>query len=199
VDLSAGVFLRRSIGRVIPIVALAFALGCSSANAQQQDSSRNALVLLARAGCETGAALDGDVQLETGYLAMLGVSAKAYSFRVLNNGAHSVMIPAEQCRDPLPQEQSPNERSPQEQKSFVFILSHSFQNTNRIREGYHYLMDQRGQLLNAVHFQEGRSHLFAFVNLTIPVRRADFEAEKAIWIAKVSDFSVRQKAKLDTD
>ncbi len=168
---------------------MAFAIGCSSAPAQQQDSARNALALLARVGCETGAKLDGDVQLETGYLAMLGVSAKAYSFRVLNNGAHSMMIPAQQCRDPLPHEQ----------KSFSFILSHSFQNANRIREGYHYLMDQRGQLLNAVHFQEGRSHLFAFVNFTIPVRRADFEAEKAIWIAKVSDFPARQKAKLDAE
>jgi hypothetical protein len=56
-------------------------------------------------------------------------------------------------------------------------------------------MNHRGQLLNAVHFQEGRSHRLAFASLAIPVRRADFEAEKTIWISKVSALLAAQRAK----
>jgi hypothetical protein len=153
-----------------------FALGCSGVLAQQQNASPKALAALARIGCETGTTLDGDIDLDTGYIAMLGVSEKTFSFRILQNGAHAMMIPAEQCSDPRPLAQ----------KTFFFILSHSFQNRQQVRESYYYLTNHRGQLLNAVHFQDGRAHRFAFANSAIPVRRADFEAEKAIWISKIS-------------
>ena len=153
-----------------------FGLCCSNASAQQQNSSLKFLALLARVGCETGTALDGNIDLDTGYIAMLGVSAKTYSFRVLQNGPHALMVPAQQCGDPRPLAQT----------TFFFILSHSFQNRQQIGESYYYLMNHSGQLLKAVHFQQGRAHRFAFANFAMPVRRADFEAEKAIWISKVS-------------
>jgi hypothetical protein len=166
-------------------LAVAFALCCSGALAQQQNSAAKALDLLARIGCETGTSAAGNIDLDTGYIAMLGVSERTYSLRVLNNGPHAMMIPAEQCSDP-------RALGP---KTFFFILSHSFRNRQQVRESYYYLMNHRGQLLNAVHFQEGRSHRFAFANLAIPVRRADFEAEKAIWISKVSALPAATRAK----
>ena len=147
------------------------------------------MALLARVACESGARLDGNIDLDTGYIAMLGVGEKAYSFRVINNGPHALMIPANQCGDLRLFGNKP----------FIFILSHSFQNQHRIREGYHYLMNQRGELLNAVHFQDGRSHLFAFANPEIPVRRADFEAEKEVWISRVADMAVLRKARPGAD
>jgi hypothetical protein len=186
---SAGVLLRHPIGRVINFIVLAFAFGCSSAPAQQQDSPPNMIALLARAACEGGARLEGTIDLDTGYIAMLGVGEKAYSFRVINNGPHALMIPANQCGDlRLPGN-----------KPFIFILSHSFHNQYRVREGYHYLMNQRGELVNAVHFQDGRSHLFAFANPEIPVRRADFEAEKETWISKVAELAALRKTTRDGD
>ncbi|HTS40591.1 MAG TPA: hypothetical protein VMH84_08645 [Xanthobacteraceae bacterium] len=133
------------------------------------------MALLARAGCETGTAFNGDVDLETGYLAMLGVSAKNFAFHVMHRGPRALMIATELCRDPRPFEQ----------KSFAVILTHSFRNDSQIRESYYYLTNQNGQLLNAVQFQEGRAHLFAYADLAPPVRRADFESEKAIWLSKI--------------
>ena len=158
---------------------LAATLGLSAAFAQQS-SSPLALTQLARLGCETGVFLTGNVDLDTGYISMLGVSEKAYALRVLHNGGHALIIPAEQCRDPRSLEQRP----------FSFILSHAFQNKNQLREGYYYLINERGELTNAVHFQQGRSHAFAYANLVLPVRRADFEAEKVVWISKISSASV---------
>jgi hypothetical protein len=182
VCLLAGVLSRHSIRRIVNVVAVIFALGSADASAQQQNSSANYIALLARAICETGAIVEGEVDFETGYIAMLGVGEKAYTFRVLKNGSHTLMIPVRQC----------NEAVPYRTKVYSFVLSHSFQNHNQIREGYHYLMDQRGELLNAVHCQEGRSHLFAYANFTMPVRRADFEAEKAIWISRVAALTSEQ-------
>jgi hypothetical protein len=180
---------RMYFGRLADVVfvflAITFALGCSGAPAQQQIPSAKALELLARIGCETGTVLAGNVDIDTGYIAMLGVSQKTYSFRVLDNGPHTLMISAEQCGD----------SRPLAQKTFHFILSHSFQNRQQVRESYYYLMNQRGQLLNAVHFQEGRSRRYVFAGLAIPVRRADFEAEKAIWIAMVSALPEAQRGK----
>ena len=173
---STQVFSKYPTGFVFGFLAIALALGCSGALAQQQITATKALDLLARIGCETGTPLAGKIDLDTGYIAMLGVSEKTYSMRVIDNGPHAMMISAEQCGD----------ARPLAQKTFQFILSHSFQNRQQVRESYYYLMNNRGQLLNAVHFQQGRSHWFAFANLAIPVRRADFEAEKAIWISKVS-------------
>lgn len=131
---------------------------------------------LARLGCETGMFLTGNIDLDTGYIAMLGAGEKAFAVRVVHNGQHTLIIAAEQCRDPRPLEQ----------RSFSFILSHSFQNKSQLRETYYYLMNERGELKNAVHFQQGRSHLFAFADLAMPIRRADFAAEKAVWISKIS-------------
>ena len=173
------VFLRRPFCRSVNYIALMVALGCSSASAQQQISSPDTLALLARTGCESGMPLAGNVDLDTGYLAMLGMGEKAYSFRVMRDGTRTLMIPAAHCNDPRTLESRP----------FILILSHSFQNQQRVREGFHYLMNQRDELVNAVHFQDGRSHLFAFANPDVPVRRADFEAEKDIWITKVAELA----------
>ena len=60
-------------------------------------------------------------------------------------------------------------------------------------------MNQHGQLVTAVHFQDGRSHLFAYANPDVPVRRADFEAEKDIWISKVADTTALTKGKRTGD
>jgi hypothetical protein len=166
---------------------LAFSL--PSATAQTQSAPPSSLMLLARAGCETGAKLDGTVDFDTGYVAMLGMGEKAYSFRVIRDGAHTLMIPVEHCNDPRPFESRP----------FMIILSHSFQNQYRVREGFHYLMNGHGQLVTAVHFQDGRSHLFAFANPDVPVRRADFEAEKDIWISKVTEMAALRRARRDAD
>ena len=186
---SVGVMLRHPVSRVINFIALAFAFGSVSAPAQQQDSPQNIMALLARVGCETGAALDGTIDFDTGYLAMLGVGEKVYSFRVMNSGPHALMIPAQQCGEP----------GLAGSKPFFLILSHSFQNQHRVREGYHYLMNQRGELVNAVHFQDGRSHMFAFANPEIPVRRADFEAEKEIWISRVAEMAALRRTKSGAD
>jgi hypothetical protein len=167
------------------VCVLVLAFSCSSAPEQQQNSPPNTIALLARIGCETGAAIEGAIDLDTGYVAMLGVSAGAYSFRVMNNGPHALMIPAKQCGDLRLSEKKP----------FVFILSHSFQNQNRIREGYYYLMNQRGEMLNAVHFQDGRSHVFAYANPEMPIRRADFEAEKVVWISRITELVAARGAK----
>ena len=155
------------------IGVLLLAIGCSSALAQQPGPPPSSIVLLARIGCETGAA-------------MLGLSADAFSFRVINNGPHALMIPAKQCDDFRLRENKP----------FVFVLSHTFQNQNRIRESYYYLMNQRGDLLNAVHFQDGRSHPFAYASPDMPIRRADFAAEKEVWISRVAELerSLGQKS-----
>jgi hypothetical protein len=185
---SVTVFLRRPFCRALNFVALVLAFGCSSAPAQQQMSSPDTLALLARAGCESGSPLDGNVDFETGYLAMLGMGEKAYSFRVMRDGTRALMIPAAHCSDPRALE-----------RPFNLILSHSFQNQQRVREGFYYLMNQQGQLLNAVHFQDGRSHLFAFANPDIPVRRADFEAEKDIWISKIAESAALRRVKRDGD
>jgi hypothetical protein len=166
-------FVRYFSG-VIGFIAITFALICSSAMAQQKNSQSKALANLARVGCETGAPLQGNIDLDTGYMAMLGVSEKSYAMQMLKNGRHTLMIPAEQCRDL---------HSP-EQKPFSFILSHYFKNRHQIHEVYHYLMDQRGRLVNAVHFQEGRSRMYAFADPSAPLHRADFEAEKATWLSK---------------
>jgi hypothetical protein len=152
---------------------MVLALWCGGAPAQQPESPIATLELLARVGCESGAAIDGNIDIETGYVAMLGVAGSVYSFRVMHSGVHALMIPAAQCgRGPL-----------QAGEPFLFILTHSFQNAQRVRESYYYLMNQRGQLVNAVHYQDGRSHLFAYVSTDVPVRRADFEAEKIIWLS----------------
>jgi hypothetical protein len=161
---------------VFSFLAAAFTRDSLPASAQQPASSPPAMSLLSRLGCETGASVEGDINFETGYIAMLGVSAKAYAFRVINNGAHALMIPLDLCRD----------TPPSEQRTYSFILGHSFRNNHQLREGYYYLMNQSGQLVNAVHFQEGRAHMFAYADISLPVRRADFEAEKAIWMSKVS-------------
>ena len=174
---------------VAAFTIMTFILASSSTQAQQQSSQSRALANLARVGCDTGNPMHGSVDLDTGYIAMLGVSEKTYSMQVLNNGRHALMIPTEQCRDPRPLGQKP----------FSFILSHFFQNRNHIREGYYYLMNLRGQLVNAVHFQEGRSHIFAFTDPNIPVRRADFEAEKAIWISKFAALAAPRNTKYDAD
>ena len=168
--------------RVACVTALAtmtFVLASSSTQAQQQSSQSRALANLARVGCVTGAPVSGKIDLDTGFIAMLGVSESVYSLQMLKNGRHTLMIPTEQCHDPRLLESKP----------FLFILSHFFQNWHRIFEGYHYLMNQSGQLVNAVHYQQGRSHIFAFADPAMPVRRADFEAEKAIWIAKFASLA----------
>ena len=187
--LSARVLSRHPISRAFYLTAIVLAFGWSSAPAQQPQLPPTVSALLARAGCETGTALDGNVGLDTGYIAMLGMGEKAYSFRVMRDGVRVLMIPAEHCSDPRPLESRP----------FILILSHSFQNQNRVREGYHYLMNQHGQLVTAVHFQDGRSHLFAYANPDVPVRRADFEAEKDIWISKVADAATLAKGKRTGD
>jgi hypothetical protein len=96
-------------------LAIAFTLCCSGALAQQQTPPVKALDLLARIGRETGTSLAGNIDFDTGYIAMLGVSEKSYSLRVLDNGPHALMISAEQCSDPRPPAQ----------KTFFFILSHT--------------------------------------------------------------------------
>ena len=186
---SVAELLRRPFCRGVKFITLVFALGYSSAQAQQSYSPQSALALLARAGCETGTPLDGNVDLDTGYIAMLGMGDKAYSFRAVRDGVRVLMIPAVHCRDPRALESRP----------FTLILSHAFQNQQHIREGYYYLMNQRGQLVNAVHFQDGRSHLFAFANPDIPVRRADFEAEKDIWISKIAESAAFRRVRRDAD
>lgn len=168
---------------------LLLALSCSSVLAQQQDSPAATIATLARIGCEAGAPLEGAVDLETGYVAMLGMGEKAYSFRVIHNGPHALMIPSKHCGDLRALREEP----------FVFILSHSFRNQDRIREGYHYLINQRGELVNAVHFQDGRSHLFAYANPDMPVRRADFVAEKEVWISRIMEFAAARGAKRDPE
>ncbi len=186
-------FFGRLAGHIFSIIfrtlAITFALGSSAVLAQLQNPPLKSLDLLARIGCETGKSLTGDVDLDTGFVAMFGVSEKTYSFRVLNYGSHALMIPAEQCSDPRAIAQ----------KTFFFILSHSFQNRQQVRESYYYLMNNRGQLLNAVHFHDGRSHRFAFASFTMPVRRADFEAEKAIWISKISALPAAQRSRFSTE
>ena len=184
---SDGVFPSRPINLVFGFLVAGIAFGISSALAQQPHSQPTALALLARAGCETGTPLDGTVDLDTGYVAMLGIGEKAYSFRVMRDGARVLMIPAVHCSDSRALESRP----------FMLILSHSFQNQQRVREVFYYLMNQSGQLLNAVHFQDGRSHRFAFANPDIPVRRADFEAEKDIWISKLSELTALHRVKRD--
>jgi hypothetical protein len=183
------VLLRHPISRAFYLIAMALAFGRSSAPAQQPQLQPTVSVRLARAGCEIGTALNGNVGLDTGYIAMLGVGEKAYSFRVMRDGARVLMIPAEQCSDPRPIESRP----------FILILSHSFQNENRVREAYHYLMNQHGQLVTAVHFQDGRSHLFAYTNPDVPVRRADFEAEKDIWISKIAESATLRRVRHNAD
>ena len=186
---SSGVFSRPPINLVFGFLAAGIAFSFSNALAQQPHSQPNALAQLARAGCETGTPLDGNVDLDTGYIAMLGMGEKAYSFRVVRDGVRELMIPAVHCRVPRALESRP----------FVLILSHSFQNQQHVREGYYYLMNQHGQLVNAVHFQDGRSHLFAFANPDIPVRRADFEAEKDIWISKIAESATLRRVRRDAD
>jgi hypothetical protein len=160
------------LGSVAGLVAIA---GPQAADLPiKAQTVEHALATLARLGCETGASLQGNIDLDTGYIAMLGVSEKSYAMQVLKNGRHTLMIPTEQCRDL---------RSP-EQKPFAFILSHYFKNRHQIREVYHYLMDQSGHLMNVVQFQEGRSRMYAFADPSTPLHRADFEAEKATWLLK---------------
>jgi hypothetical protein len=189
VRFSSGVFSRPSINLVFAFVAAGIAFGISNALAQQPQSPSTALTLLARASCETGTPLDGIVDLDTGYIAMLGVGEKAYSLRVLRDGVRVLMIPAVHCGDLRALESRP----------FMLILSHSFQNQQRVREGYYYLMNEHGQLMNAIHFQDGRSHRFAFANPDNPVRRADFEAEKDIWISKIAESAALRRVGRDAD
>ncbi len=186
---SRGVFSRQQINLVFGFVAAGIAFGISSAPAQQPHSQSDSLSLLARAGCEIGTPLDGIVDLDTGYVAMLGIGEKAYSFRVMRDGVRVLMIPAAHCGDPQALERQP----------FTLILSHSFQNQQRVREVFYYLMNQGGQLVNAVHFQDGRSHRFAFANSDIPIRRADFEAEKDIWMSKIAELTASRRVKRDRD
>ena len=170
-----------------PIIASA--LGCLAVLAQPQHLPAKSLDHLARIVCETGKFRAGNIDLDTGFVAMLGVSERTYSLQVLDSGSQAMMIPAEHCGD----------TRPLAQKTSYFILSHSFQNRQRVRETYYYLMNHRGQLVNAVHYQEGRSHRFAFASPAIPVRRADFEAEKASWISKVSTLGAAQRVKPGAD
>ena len=179
----------RPINLVFGFLAAGIAFGISSALTQQPLSQPTALALLARAGCETGTPLDGNIDLETGYVAMLGMGEKAYSFRVMRDGVRVLMIPAVHCVDPRALESRP----------FMLILSHSFQNQQHVREVFYYLTDQHGYLLNAVHFQDGRSHRFAFANPDIPIRRADFEAEKDIWISKIAESAALRRVRRDAD
>lgn len=183
------VFSGQPINFVFGFVAVGIAFGVSSAPAQQPQSPSAAPTLLSRVGCETGAPLVGNVDLETGYVAMLGLGEKAYSFRVVRDGTRVLMIPAVHCGNPQASDSRP----------FTLILGHSFQNQQHVREGYYYLMNEHGQLVNAVHFQDGRSHLFAFANPDIPVRRADFEAEKDIWLSKIVDSVQMRRVKRDAE
>lgn len=150
--------------------------------AQQPEPSSNGLALLARAACETGTRVNGDVDIGSGYLTMLGVSQNSYSLRVLQSGPHAITISEDQCSDPQ-----------------RFILGHAFQNKWQQREIYYYLTNQRGELLNAVHFQEGRSHLFAYADIVRPVRRADFESEKTVWLSRISNPPTLQRASTAAD
>jgi hypothetical protein len=169
--------LEYAVRRAVQIASLiiVFAFASVNADAQAPDAPPQALAQLIEVACETGTRLSGDIDLDTGYVAMLGVGERSFSFQVLRSGVRAMMIPADRCAAPRALAAKPA----------FFILSHSFQNRQNVREGYYYLMDQRGQLINAVHFQQGRSHRFAFAAI-VPLRRADFEAEKSMWISKVS-------------
>jgi len=167
----------RAIGRGVVIMA-AMLLGGS---AKPQEPPLDGMTLLARIGCDTGTLLEGTVALDTGYIAMLGLAEKGYSLRVMNDGQHTLMIPAQACGE---------RREPR------FILSHVFLNEQRVREGYYYLMNQTGALVSAVHYREGRSHLFAYIKSDLPVHRADFEAEKVIWFSKAGELAGLRMEKL---
>jgi hypothetical protein len=167
----------RAVGRGLFIMA-AMLLGAS---AKPQEPVLDGMLLLARVGCDSGAMLEGTVGLETGYIAMLGMAEKGYSFRVMNHGQHTLMLPAQVCG---------------ERNELRFILSHVFQNEQRVREGYYYLTNSDGALVRAVHYREGRSHLFAYIKSDLPVHRADFEAEKIIWFSKAGELAGLRMKKL---
>ena len=155
-------FIRPSV--LVVFGMLTFSVGLLAVLAEQEPR-RETLTTLARHACESG------------FVSMLGLGQRDYSLRVVRSGPRVLMVPAAQCRDEWPFET----------KSATLIISHAFENRQGVREGYFYLTNQRGDLLNVVHFQEDRRQLFSYVRPDMPAYRSDFETEKGVWLSRVAE------------
>jgi hypothetical protein len=147
----------------------------AQANPVKSRAQATPIEQLVRMACRTGELREITVNIETGYMVMLGISPDMiHSARYLKaaspEGGRELIIPVEECQEP---------RS-EKPESFFVLMNHFFTNTNNLHEGYYYRADVDAHLVSAAHFLEGRSKLYALAPL-IRLRQADFEAEQAIW------------------
>src|SRR5262249_10428871 len=145
-------------------------LAGTHAVAQQDAPEPQSISSLSQLACSTGLLREVNVDLDSGYLAMMGIT-ESVSIRVLTSGNREVMFPLAQCN---------NARRAADRPGYL-TLSRFFTNDCRLREGYYYQTTPQGKLIKAVHVLEGRSVRFVKVPL-VPVRYADFEAEKVHWV-----------------
>src|SRR5262249_40028958 len=124
-------------------------LAGTHAVAQQDAPEPQSISSLSQLACSAGLPREISVDLDSGYLAMMGIT-EAISVRVLTSGNREVMIPSLQCDGARPAADKPD----------YLILSHFFTNDYRLREGYYYQTTPQGKLIKAVHVLEGRSVRF---------------------------------------
>src|SRR5262245_16754271 len=107
---------------------LTFLVGLLAVLVEQKPRGER-LTMLGRLGCENGMVLDGHVDRDSGFIAMLGLGERSYSFRVVRNGSRVLMVPSAQCGEVMPFES----------RLATFVISHAFENPQGEREGYFYL------------------------------------------------------------
>lgn len=136
--------------------------------------SPSAILGIAQGACRYGQSKN----VQASFFIPMGMEKVLYRMHYIeeNNGSRRLMIPEEQCSDGRLIANA----------SALFIIGHIINNEPWKLEGYFYLTSPNGEIIKVIHARSSNDpdERFRLDDPRKPAIAADFEAEKAYWLAR---------------